>query len=144
MQLPVTIFQGRRRFAWRPLVLEDGRRAWLRFVHELQPVAGIRPTFRGRPVGFTDRLPHCDPSVRAWLAGTVLGRIWRMRRRLFGYALLWLVMVGAITQLVGWLFAWPAQFGGLRLGPVAVYGPGQFLAWRSLLDVADRWIVDVG
>lgn len=147
MRVPVTVLQGRRRFAWRPVPLEDGRRAWLVqrrrcTIFRLQPVGGIRPTFRGRPVATTDRLPHCDPSLRGWLRTSLLARAWRMRRRLLGYALLWLLMVGAVTELVGWIFAWPATFGGLRLGHFAVYLPGQFLAWRELVDAGDRWIAD--
>ncbi|MDR6773300.1 hypothetical protein [Azospirillum sp. BE72] len=61
----------------------------------------------------------------------------------FGTLLLvWLVALFAITELVGWLFAWPAVFGGWRVGPIALYGPGQFLAWRGLLAPGHRWIVD--
>lgn len=142
MRVPLTVFQGRRRSAWRPLPLEDGRRAWLRFVFQLRPVGGIRPTFRGQPVTHTDRLPHCDPSVRGWLRASLIGRIWRMRRRLLGYALLWLLAVAVVTQLVGWVFAWPPTFGGLPVGGVALYPPGRFLAWRDLLRAGDRWIVD--
>lgn len=56
--------------------------------------------------------------------------------------LVWLVALLAITELVGWLFSWPAVFGGWRVGPVALYWPGQFLTWRSLLAAGHRWIVD--
>jgi hypothetical protein len=65
-----------------------------------------------------------------------------MRRRLLGYGLLGLVVVVAITELIGWVFAWPAAFGGLRVGNIAIYLPGQFLAWRPLLAAGDRWIID--
>jgi hypothetical protein len=142
MRLKVTVFQGRRHFAWRPVPLEDGRRAWLRFVYRLQPVGGIRPTFRGRPVVYTDCLPYGDPSVRGWLRHSLLGRAWRMRWRLLGYGLLGSVVITALTELIGWVFAWPAAFGGLRVGGIAIYLPGQFLAWRPLLAAGDRWIVD--
>ena len=146
MRLPVTVFQGRRRFAWRPLPLEDGRRAWLRLVFQLQPVGGIRPTFRGRPVAYTDRLPHCDPSWRGWLrtsrGAQTLGRLRSMQRRIALYLGLWLVMLAAITELVGWVFRWPAAFGGLHLGAVAVYLPGQFLAWHGLVRGRGPWIID--
>lgn len=61
----------------------------------------------------------------------------------FGALLLvWLAAVFAITELTGWLFAWPAVFGGWRVGPIALYGPGQFLGWRGLLAPGHRWIVD--
>jgi hypothetical protein len=55
----------------------------------------------------------------------------------------WLLTVQAVTELVGWLFAWPAAFGGLRIGTVALYWPGQFLTWRGLLAPGHRWIVTV-
>lgn len=61
----------------------------------------------------------------------------------FGTLLLvWLAAVFAITELTGWLFAWPAVFGGWRTGSVALYGPGQFLGWRGLLAPGHRWIID--
>ena len=132
MRLPVTVFQGRRRFAWRPLPLEDGRRAWLRLVFQLRPVGGIRPTFAGRPIAYTDRLPHCDPSWRGWLrtsrVAQDLRRLRTMQRRIALHLGLWLVTVAVITELVGWAFVWPAAFGGLHLGSLALYIPGQFLA----------------
>lgn len=56
--------------------------------------------------------------------------------------LLWLAAVLVITEFLGWLFAWPAAFGGLRVGSGALYWPGQFLVWRPLLDADDRWMVD--
>ncbi|WP_448190895.1 hypothetical protein [Azospirillum sp. sgz301742] len=56
--------------------------------------------------------------------------------------LVWLTAVFAITELTGWLFAWPAVFGGWRVGLIALYGPGQFLGWRGLLAPGHRWIVD--
>ncbi|WP_085088593.1 hypothetical protein [Azospirillum oryzae] len=55
----------------------------------------------------------------------------------------WLLTVQAVTELVGWLFAWPAVCGGLRIGGIALYWPGQFLTWRSLLAPSHRWIVSV-
>ena len=97
MRLKVTVFQGRRHFAWRPVPLEDGRRAWLRFVYRLEPVGGIRPTFRGHPVVFTDRLPYGDPSLRGWLRHRLLGRAWRMRWRLLGYGLIGLAVTLTVT-----------------------------------------------
>ena len=146
MRLPVTVFQGRRRFAWRPLPLEDGRRAWLRLVFQLQPVGGIRPTFAGRAVACTDRLPHCDPSWRGWLrtsrGAQTFGRLRSMRQRLLALGLLWLIMVAVVTELVGWVFRWPATFGGIHLGAFALYLPGQFLAWHGLVRGRGPWIVD--
>ena len=56
--------------------------------------------------------------------------------------LVWLTAVFAITELTGWLFSWPAVFGGLHVGGIALYGPGQFLRWRGLLAPGHRWIVD--
>lgn len=70
---PFAILDGRRHFAWRPVLLEDGRPAWLRFVFRLNPVAGIVPTFGGQEIAFTDRMPHCDPGIRGWLRAGVLG-----------------------------------------------------------------------
>lgn len=55
----------------------------------------------------------------------------------------WLLTVQAVTELVGWLFSWPAVFGGLRIGGLALYSPGQFLTWRGLLAPGHRWIVTV-
>lgn len=63
-------------------------------------------------------------------------------RRLGALVLMWLVAVFAITELTGWLFSWPAAFGGLRVGTVILYWPGQFLGWRGLLASGHRWIVD--
>ena len=62
-------------------------------------------------------------------------------RTLLGCIAVWLFTVQAVTELVGWLFAWPAVFGGLRIGTVALYGPGQFLGWWGLLAPGHRWIV---
>ena len=62
-------------------------------------------------------------------------------RTLLGCFAVWLLTVQAVTELVGWLFAWPAVFGGLRIGTVALYGPGQFLGWWGLLAPGHRWIV---
>lgn len=61
----------------------------------------------------------------------------------FGGIAVWLLTVQAVTELVGWLFVWPAVFGGLRIGTVALYWPGQFLTWRALLAPGHRWIVTV-
>ena len=143
MRMPVAILHGERRFAWRPVVLEDGRRVWLRFVFRLRPLGGVRPTFGGRPVLFTDRIPFCDPSLRSWLLAGLVGRILVMRKRLLAYGLVWLTAVFAITELTGWVFSWPATFGGVRVGSLALYGPGQFLGWRGLLAPGHRWIVDL-
>lgn len=143
MRMPVSILHGERRFAWKPVELEDGRRAWLRFVFRLHPLGGVRPTFGGRPVLFTDRIPFCDPSLRGWLRAGLMGRILAMRARLLGTLLLWLAAVFAITELTGWLFSWPAAFGGVRVGGVALYWPGQFLGWRASLVPGHRWIVDL-
>lgn len=63
-------------------------------------------------------------------------------RRVATLLLVWLAAVFAITELTGWLFAWPPVFGGLRVGPIALYWPGQFLGWRGLLASGHRWIVD--
>jgi len=143
MRMPVSILHGERRFAWRPVDLEDGRRAWLRYVFRLRPLGGVRPTFGGRPVLFTDRIPFCDPSLRGWLCAGLVGRILAMRKRLLATLLLWLAAVLAITELTGWLFSWPAAFGGVRVGGINLYLPGQFLGWRGLLAPGHRWIVDL-
>ncbi|WP_454017691.1 hypothetical protein [Azospirillum sp. Marseille-Q6669] len=63
-------------------------------------------------------------------------------RRIAPLLLVWLAAVFAITELTGWLFVWPAVFGGWRVGSIALYGPGQFLGWRGLLAPGHRWIVD--
>ncbi len=60
---------------------------------------------------------------------------------LLGGGVLWLLTVAIVTELVGWLFGWPAAFGGLRVGTVALYWPGQFLTWRDLLAPGHRWMV---
>lgn len=143
MKLPVAVLQGQRIFAWRPVCLEDGRHAWLRFVFKLQSIGPLRVTFRDRPVAYTDRIPFCDPSLRGWLKAGPIGRILAMRTRLLGYGLVWLLTVTAITHLVGWIFAWPAVFGGWRVGAIALYAPGQFLGWRPLLGAGHRWIIDI-
>lgn len=66
----------------------------------------------------------------------------RISRVAVAYGLaVWLLTVQVVTELVGWLFAWPATFGGLRLGTIALYWPGQFLTWRGLLAPGHRWIV---
>ena len=62
---------------------------------------------------------------------------------LLGCCVAWLLTVAVVTELVGWFFAWPAVFGGLRVGGMALYGPGQFLTWRGLLAPGHRWIVTV-
>ncbi|MFP5516733.1 MULTISPECIES: hypothetical protein [Azospirillum] len=68
----------------------------------------------------------------------------RLSRVAVAYGLaVWLLTVQAVTELVGWLFAWPAVFGGLRIGTVALYWPGQFLTWSALLAPGHRWIVTV-
>ena len=68
----------------------------------------------------------------------------RLFRIAVAYGLaVWLLTIQAVTELVAWLFAWPAAFGGLRIGTVALYWPGQFLTWRGLLAPGHRWIVTV-
>ncbi|GLR77812.1 hypothetical protein HUE56_26325 (plasmid) [Azospirillum oryzae] len=68
----------------------------------------------------------------------------RLSRVAVAYGLaVWLLTVQVVTELVGWLFAWPEVFGGLRLGAVALFWPGQFLTWRGLLAPGHRWIVTV-
>ncbi len=62
---------------------------------------------------------------------------------LLGCCVAWLLSVAIVTELVGWLFGWPAAFGGLRVGTIALYGPGQFLTWGDLLAPGHRWIVTV-
>lgn len=62
---------------------------------------------------------------------------------LLGCCVAWLLSVAIVTELVGWLFDWPAVFGGLRVGSTALYWPGQFLTWRALLAPGHRWIVTV-
>ena len=62
---------------------------------------------------------------------------------LLGCCVAWLLSVAIVTELVGWLFGWPAAFGGLRVGTVALYWPGQFLTWRDLLAPGHRWMVTV-
>ncbi|MGQ9370702.1 hypothetical protein [Azospirillum sp. ST 5-10] len=56
--------------------------------------------------------------------------------------LLWLAAVLVITEFLGWLFAWPVAFGGLRVGSAALYWPGQFLGWRGIVAPGHRWTVD--
>jgi len=136
------ILLGERRFAWRPVVLEDGRRAWLRFVFQVRPVCGLAPMFGGRTAGFTDRIPFCDPGLRGWLRAGLVGRILAMRTRLLACLLVWLAALSAITELVGWVFSWPPVFGGMRVGDAVLYLPGQFLAWRPLIASAHRWMID--
>jgi len=65
------------------------------------------------------------------------------RFAVLGGLAVWLLTVQAVTELVGWLFAWPVVFGGLRIGDAALYWPGQFLTWRTLLAPGHRWIVTV-
>lgn len=62
---------------------------------------------------------------------------------LLGGGAVWLLTVATVTELVSWLFGWPAVFGGLPVGSVALYWPGQFLTWRGLLVPGHRWIVTV-
>ncbi|MBF5094207.1 hypothetical protein F1643_06615 [Azospirillum sp. INR13] len=64
-------------------------------------------------------------------------------RAVLGVVAVWLLTIQAVTELVGWLFVWPAVFGGLRVGGIALYWPGQFLTWRTLLAPGHRWIVTV-
>lgn len=63
--------------------------------------------------------------------------------RLLGYAAVWLLLVVGVTELVGWLFAWPSAFGGWPVAGITLYPPGAFVLWRDALAPADRWIVDV-
>ena len=64
-----------------------------------------------------------------------------LARTLLASVAVWLLTVVLVTELVGWIFAWPTVFGGLRVGGIALYGPGQFLGWRGLLAPGHRWIV---
>lgn len=63
--------------------------------------------------------------------------------RLVGYAAVWLLVVAGVTELVGWVFAWPPAFGGWRLAGIALYPPGAFVGWHEFLAPADRWIITV-
>ncbi|MBF5095441.1 hypothetical protein F1643_14395 [Azospirillum sp. INR13] len=62
---------------------------------------------------------------------------------LLGCCVAWLLSVAIVTELVGWLFGWPAVFGGLPIGDMVLYWPGQFLTWRGLLAPGHRWMVTV-
>lgn len=144
IRLPVAILSARRRFAWRPVTLQNGRRVWLRWVFQLLPVCGLRPMLGGRFVTHVDQLPHMRPGPVGWLAANTPGKAWRMRHRFALYLVLWFVVVCWIGQVIGWLFHWPPAFGGLRLGEWVLYWPGQFLTWADLLAPGDRWLVWTG
>jgi hypothetical protein len=146
VRVPFTIFLARPHFAWRPVRLEDGRTAWLRRVHHLQPICNFTPYFAGRPVAFTDRVPFCPPGPLGRLRQGLRRRILHMRGhriRLAGYALAWLLMVWLLTGLTGWLYRWPEAFGGWRHGDVVLYLPGQLVLWRGLPEPGDRWPIDL-
>ncbi len=66
------------------------------------------------------------------------------RLAVLGGIAVWLLMVQAVTELIGWFFVWPAVLGGLHVGDIALYWPGQFLTWRPLLAPGHRWILTVG
>src|SRR3546814_11274765 len=58
------------------------------------------------------------------------------------YGAVWLAAVTLVTQAVGRWFAYPPQFGGLRVGEWSLYVPGQVLVWHDLLRDADRCTID--
>lgn len=141
---PVAMLAGRRHFAWRPVTVQDGRRVWLRFVFRMRPVFGIHPTYGNpatgmRRVAYADHLPHMHPGIAGWIAASPIAKAWRMRTRFALYAALWLAAVTWIGMALGWLYDWPAAFGGLPLGGVTLYWPGQFLTWGPLLAPEHRW-----
>lgn len=63
--------------------------------------------------------------------------------RLLGTAVVWLVVVAGVTELIGWVFAWPPAFGGWPVAGIVLYPPGAFVLWHEFLAPADRWIVAV-
>lgn len=58
-----------------------------------------------------------------------------------GYLLAWMLVVQWATEVLGWLFRWPAAFGGWPLGEGRLYWPGQFLTWFPILAPGDRWVL---
>lgn len=143
MKTGVAVMLGRRRFAWRPMRLEDGRVAWFRFVHELSPICGVFPLYAGRRVTHTDRMPHCGPGLRDRIR---VNLIWMERSVKLLVARLvigWLVMVETVTVGLGFAFGFHPALNGFRVTDAYdLYIPGQFVTWYSVLHPADRWFLN--
>lgn len=143
--LRVSILIGRRRFAWRPVTLEDGRTAVFRFVHELLPVCGIVPQFGGNPVRYTDRIPHCRPALRDRIAISLIRMERSMKVLTARLVIAWLVAVEFVTLGLGFWFGFHPALDGFPISPRAdLYYPGQFLTWYGVLHPADHWYLTYG
>ena len=140
---PIAIY-GRRKFAWRWTPIEGGREVRWRWVVELQPLGGRLPTWNGRILDYTTAIPFGHASPITQFIFDVRGHCMNFTRthRAAITLLLWLVAVECITVMVAFVFGYPPEFGGLRVGlPMPLYLPGAFLAWGGLLAVGWRWIV---
>lgn len=141
----VAILSGRRRFAWRPVRLEDGRTAFLRFVHELSPVCGIVPKYGGRTVTYTDRIPHCRPALRDRIAISLIRMERSMKVLVARLVIAWIVAVEFVTLGLGFWFGFHPALDGFPISPRAdLYYPGQFLTWYAVLHPADHWYLTYG
>ena len=140
---PAVIY-GKRTFAWTWTPIEGGKEVRWKWVVRLTPLGGILPTYGGQVLTYTRSVPFCHASPIKQFKHDLKGRIMNFTRthRATITLLLWLVAVECITVMVAWVFGYPAEFGGLRVGlPMPLYWPGAFLAWGSLLDAGWRWIV---
>lgn len=138
----VAVMVGRVRFAWRPVVLEDGRVAFLRFVHELSPICGLVPLYEGLPVRFTDRIPHCKPALRDRINVNLIWMERSMNALIARLVVGWLVLVEAITLGLGFWFDFHPALNGFRFGNgFTLYLPGQFVTWYPVLHPADHWFL---
>jgi hypothetical protein len=134
------VLLGKPKFAWRPVLNEIGKPSW-GWVFEMQTVGGIKPTYEGAVVVHASCLPFCSPSPLSKF--TNMGKaMWSdYKLRMAGYFAVWVVMVQTVTQFTGWIFGDPAAFGGLPMGTVAVYFPGQFLLWWSRVAPGYEWVI---
>ena len=140
---PIAIY-GRRKFAWRWTPIEGGREVRWRWVVELQPLGGRLPTWNGRILDYTTAIPFGHASPIKQFTFDLKGHCMNFTRTHWAAItlLLWLVAVECITVMVAFVFGYPPEFGGLRVGlPMPLYLPGAFLAWGGLLDAGWRWIV---
>ena len=139
----VAVMVGRVRFAWRPTILEDGRIAWFRFVHELSPLCGLVPLYNGTAVRFTDRIPHCRPALRDRINVNLIWTERSMNALIARLVVGWLVLVEALTVALGFWFGFHPALNGWRVwSGYTLYLPGQFVTWYPVLHPADHWFLN--
>jgi hypothetical protein len=142
---PAVIY-GKRQFAWTWTPIENGKEVRWKWVVKLTPLGGILPTYNGQILTHTRSVPFCHASPIKQFKHDLKGRIMNITRthRVAITLLVWLIAVESITILVSFVFGYPPEFGGFRVGlPMPLYIPGAFVMWGAQIAPGYQWIIAV-